>query len=125
MFGILNNLARAPNALRILAVTLIVLAAVALLWLKSCSDERTAAAKAKLATEQQGAAIESGHDAVETIGNASARETDIHSTVKDGTDAIQNATPGDSNAAADRAACRLHSYRHTARCIALLGPAPK
>lgn len=86
---------------------------------------RTAATQAKLATGQAGAALESGKDAVETVGNASAREGAITETVKEGTDAIRAAPAGDSNAAAERAACRLRSYRNQPRCVALLGPAPK
>lgn len=77
----------------------------------------------RLATGQRGAAIDSGTDAVETVGTAQANEADTQIIVKEGTDAIQQAPGGDSNAAADRAACRLRSYRHSVKCVALLGPA--
>jgi len=83
---------------------------------------RTADVKTKLATGQATAAIQSGSDAVQTIGNAMTNETDIHATVKDGTDEINQAPAGNSNDAADRATCRLRSYRHTSKCVALLGP---
>lgn len=89
---------------------------------KSCSDRQAAATREKLAVEQKGAALQSGKDAVETLGNATAREGNIHDTVKEGSDEIAKAPPGDSNAAADRAACRLRAYRNTSKCVALLGP---
>ena len=109
-----------------IALGAIVLAVLAgLLVLKSCNDARTAGTQTKLATGQKDAAIDSGHDAVETLGNATANETAIHGTVKDGTDEIQKAPAGDSNAAAERATCRLRSYRRTSKCVALLGPAPQ
>ena len=93
-----------------------------LLALRSCNVARTARTEAHLATGQRGAAIESGSDAVQTLGNAQAAERATHATVKEGTDAINQAPGGDSNDAADRAACRLRSYRHSGKCIAMLGP---
>ncbi len=110
------------NVAKAVAIAVIALLVVGVLFLRSCQQERSANARAKLATGQAGAALESGSDAVQTIGNTMANETDIHATVKDGTDAINAAPAGNSNDAADRAACRLRSYRHSARCVALLGP---
>lgn len=109
------------------ALILTALAAVALLSLvfavRSCQSAQTAKTQADLAKGQAGAAIQSGADAVETQGNVNANATATHATVKDGTDAIDKATPGDSNDAADRAACQLKSYRKTPKCVTLLGPA--
>jgi hypothetical protein len=104
-----------------LAAALIALLA-GLFALRSCNSARTAGAEARLAAGQQGAAIASGHDAVQTLGNAQMAEEAIHTTVKEGTDAINQAPGGNSNDAADRAACRLRSYRHSGKCVALLGP---
>jgi hypothetical protein len=104
-----------------LAAILIALLA-GLFALRSCNSARTASVEARLATGQQGAAIASGRDAVQTLGNAQAAEQTIHTTVKEGTDAINQAPGGNSNDAADRAACRLRSYRHSGKCVALLGP---
>lgn len=70
---------------------------------------------------QTGAAIESGGDAVQTIGNSQSREAAIEQTVRDGINEIEKAPAGDSNAVADRAACRLRAYRGSPRCVALLG----
>lgn len=94
-----------------------------LFMLRSRNTVRTAAAETRLATGQRGAAIESGHDAVQTLGNAQAAEQATHVIVKEGKDAIDQAPGGDSNAAADRAACRMRSYRRSGKCVALLGPA--
>ena len=91
--------------------------------IRSCGSAQTAKTETKLATGQAGAAIESGADAVNTVGNAAASETAIHQTAKEGTDAIHAAPAGDSNDAADRAACRMRVYRHSPKCVALLGPA--
>lgn len=85
----------------------------------------TSKTETRLATGQAGAALQSGADAVETIGNAHAAEIQTHAIVKDGQDAINAAPAGDSNDAADRAACRMRSYRNQPRCIALLGPVAK
>lgn len=85
---------------------------------------RGAKTEVKVQAGQTGAAIASGHDAVQTVGNTQARETEIQQTVKDGTDEIDKAPAGDSNDVADRAACRMRAYRHSPKCIALLGPAP-
>ncbi|WEJ98348.1 MAG: hypothetical protein P0Y59_15500 [Candidatus Sphingomonas phytovorans] len=107
---------------RIALATILIALLAGLLALRSCGTARKAATEARLAAGQRGAAIESGHDAVQTLGNAQAAERSIHETVKEGRDAINQAPGGDSNDAADRAACRLRSYRHSGKCIALLGP---
>lgn len=107
---------------RILLIAGGALLIVGLLWLRSCEDARSAKTQADLAKGQTGAALQSGHDAIETLGNAGAREDAISNTVETGTDAIHKAPGGDSNAAADRATCQLRSYRHHPKCIALLGP---
>ena len=110
-----------PLALLIGAALVIV----ALLGLNQWQRLHTSKAETRLATGQAGAALQSGADAVETIGNAHAAETQTHAIVKDGQDAINAAPAGDSNDAANRAACRLRSYRDQPRCIALLGPVAK
>ena len=110
------------NAMKLLAALACVALVLALITMRSCSATNTAKTETRLATGQAGAAIESGTDAVQTIGNAQTNETDIHANVKEGTDAIQSAPAGNSNDAADRAACRLRSYRNSSKCVALLGP---
>lgn len=112
-------------AAKAIAIAVFVLLIIGVLFLRQCSAERTADARGKLATEQGTAAIQSGQDAVQTIGNTQAREADIHATVQEGTDEIQAAPAGNSNTAAERATCRLRSYRNSSKCVALLGPAPR
>ena len=80
-----------------------------------------AAAEARYANQTGAAVRESAKDAIATTGAAHARETDIQNQVERSTDEINAAPAGNSNAAADRAACGLRSYRHTPRCRALLG----
>lgn len=100
----------------------VLLVIVGMLVVRSCREERAAKTEANLSRNQTGAAIESGKDAANTVGNQQANEAAIDAAVKGGTDAIDNATGGDSNAAADRAACRMRSYRNRPECVALLGP---
>jgi hypothetical protein len=95
---------------------------VGLLALRSCTTARTARTETRLATSQRGATIGSGSDAVQTLDHAQATEQATRATVKEGTNAINQAPGGDSNDAAERAACRMRSYRHSGKCVALLGP---
>lgn len=112
-----------PLILRVLLSLAIVLLIVGALSVRSCNEARTAKTEATLSRNQTGAAIESGKDAVNTVGNSQANEAATRAAIKEGTDAIDNATGGDSNAAADRAACRMRSYANRPECVALLGPA--
>ncbi|MES2055980.1 MAG: hypothetical protein V4564_08585 [Pseudomonadota bacterium] len=106
----------------IIPLALIALLLGALLAVRSCQSGGAAKTAAKLATGQRSAAIESGHDAVDSIGNVLAGADARQATVMEGKDAIDQRPGGDSNDAAERAACRLRSYRHSVKCIALLGP---
>ena len=85
---------------------------------------RGAKTETKVQAGQIGAALASGHDAVQTVGNNQDRATEIKQAVKDGTDEIDKAPAGNSNDAADRAACRMRSYRNSPKCLALLKSAP-
>jgi len=73
---------------------------------------------------QAGANMNASTAAISTLGNNADRAAAIDKTVKDGTDAIDQAESGNSNAAAERASCQLRSYRNTGRCRALLGADP-
>lgn len=109
----------AAKALAIVAIVALVLGLVAL---RSCNTARTAGTAEKLATGQRGAAIDSGADSVSTTGNVQTAAEQRAETVKDGNHAIDQAPAGNSNGAAERASCELRSYRHSSRCIDLLGP---
>lgn len=102
-----------------LGVVVLLLGLMALGALRSCSSARV---ESRVATQQRDAASASGHDAVETLGNAVAREQDVRVRVEVGSNAIRNAPAGDSNDAALRAACGMRSYRGSEQCVELLGP---
>jgi len=112
----------AKSAATIVFVLGIIALVATVISIRSCNTVQTATTEAKLATGQTEAAIESGADAVNTVGNAAANASEIHETAKEGTDAIQAAPAGNSNDAADRAACRMRIYRNSPKCVALLGP---
>jgi hypothetical protein len=79
-------------ATRILIAVGIVCLLLAFLWLRSCDQARSAKTQANLSKNQAGAAIESGHDAVETLGNASAREAESQQAVEETRREIDNAS---------------------------------
>lgn len=84
-----------------------------------------AGAEARYSNESKKAGAQSAKDAIEATGAAHARETDIKTEVERLNDEISKAPAGDSNAAAERAACQLRSYRHSRRCVELLGAPAK
>jgi hypothetical protein len=79
-------------ATRILIVAGIVCLLLAFLWLRSCDQARSAKTTATLAKGQTGAAVESGHDAVETLGNTNAREAEGQKAVEETRREIDNAS---------------------------------
>jgi hypothetical protein len=95
---------------RLLILGAIVVAIVAgLLVLKSCSDARTARTEAKISKGQTGAAIESGKEAVNIIGNRQATEQEGATNVQEARDAIDNAT--DASGVTGAGLDGLHSVR--------------
>jgi predicted negative regulator of RcsB-dependent stress response len=103
-------------------IAVVVMVALAVFGWNQWQATRGAKTQAALSKNQAGAALQSGADAVGTLGNVTAAEQDRQTQVKDGTNEIDHAPAGNSNDAADRAACRLRSYRTQPKCIALLGP---
>lgn len=108
-------------SLRTVLIVLGIFAALALVMaVRGCSSAKT---EAKLATGQAGAAIKSGGDAVQTIGNQMTAETASDAITKENTDAIRSA-PG-ANApvtptardAGLRALCRRAAYRGDPKCV--------
>ena len=97
----------------------------ALLAMSQCRNAGVARTETKLSRGLEGAAVNSGAAAVEIVGNNQDRATATDDTVKEGTDAISSADPGDSNDAADRAACGMWTYRNSERCRRLLGAGPE
>lgn len=101
-------------------ILLLILALV--LSVRACTDQ---VGKAQLQGRQTGAAVESGHDAVQTSGNVAANAAARTNDVERAKDEIDKAPAGRSNDAAVRAACQLRSQRDKPRCVALLGPTPR
>jgi hypothetical protein len=109
------------TAAKALALAVLLAIVGALIALSQCHKAQTAGVTADLATKQAGAAIQSGADSVATTSNVQAATDARQTTVKEATDAIDQAPGGNSNDAALRASCKLRSYRHSKQCIALLG----
>lgn len=111
--------------LRTIALIAIAVALVlGILWLRSCQAERTAAAREKVATEQAGAAMQSGTDAVQTLGNQQANEIAADAVTRENDDAIHKADGATVQVApAVRDAglaslCRRASYRRShSECV--------
>ncbi len=109
-----------------LVIILIVLVGLAVLFtFQSCQRERTAKTRENVATGQTGAAVESGKDAVTTIGNradadaagdAMTRDNDAAIRGAEGADAVVAPAARDAGLAA---LCRRPAYREAARCKAL------
>ena len=108
---------------RVLIAAAVILLIVGVLWLRSCQSTSTAKTETKLATGQAGAATESGHDAVQTIGNSQANVTAEAQIVEETRHAINNATDARGASAAGRGGlCRLASYRGKPECLQHAAP---
>jgi hypothetical protein len=114
------------NAVRILIALAVVALLAAIIVQRSCSAARTANATAKLATGQAGAAIASGHDAADTIGNRMADDAASDTITRENDDAIRSAKGADAtvdpavSAAGLAALCRRDAYRSSHECRELL-----
>jgi hypothetical protein len=102
----------------------LLLIVVAFLYLQSCQQNRQRAAQSKVDKGQSGASIQSGTDAMNTMGNVVEGDARIDATVKGGVDAILTQPAGHSNAAAVRAACRMRSHCSDRRCAELSAADP-
>jgi FtsZ-interacting cell division protein ZipA len=74
--------------------------------------------------DQNDASIGSGVEAMNTVSAVANADRDTDKSVKEATNEVRKAPPGNSNDAALRAACRLHQYRDSERCAALRGLDP-
>jgi predicted negative regulator of RcsB-dependent stress response len=114
-----KNLARAV-ALAIAAAALILLA---LFGWHEWQATRTARAEARLATGQAGAALASGQDAANTIGNRMDTDAATDTVTRENDHAIRTAPGADAPVdaalrdAALRGLCRRAAYRHDAKCL--------
>lgn len=109
------------------AVMLAALVAVLLLWgPAACQRMRSLGAQSKLDRGQGQAAVESGHDAVDTVGNVAAAATDSERLSQENDKEIRNAKgasvrvdPAVSTAGL-RAFCKRPSGARTERCRVFL-----
>ena len=108
---------------RILAIVAVVALVAVIVALNSCQRTQAAKTETRLATGQTGAALDSGRDAVGTLGNASAREDTITETGKANEHAIRE-TPGADvaldpalNRVGARGLCRYAANRRKPQCV--------
>lgn len=88
-----------------------------------CQRAQNAAATAKVAKGQAGAAIESGGDATDTVGNRMAADAETDAITQENRDAIQNAEGARAPVApavrdaAFAGLCRRAAYSRDPRCL--------
>lgn len=98
------------------------------LWLRSCQEARTAGTVAKVAKGQAGAAIQSGADAANTIGNRMAADAATDQLTRENEDAIRNAEGAAAPVAAPArdaglaSLCRRAAYRGKPECVQHAAP---
>src|SRR5690242_12826810 len=110
-----------PRLIAIGAAVLLVV--VILIWGPAmCRSLFTAKQDARNARGQAGAAIQSGSEATNTLGNVIELDAYIDAQVQGGIDAIRKAPEGQRGAAAQRVACGMRSYQHDERCAGLRAP---
>lgn len=108
---------------RWMVLAVVLLAAV--LAVRSCQSTKT---EARLNKGQAGAAIESGKDAANTIGNRMSSDADTDATTRENADAIRNAQGADApvtpavNDAALRSLCKRAAYRGDPKCVQFANP---
>lgn len=113
----------ATTAGKLIAGLVVVLVVAGIFALDRCQAARTAHTEAKLATGQAGAAIQSGHDAADTIGNRMADDADTDAITRENADVIRNARGADApvdpdaDAAGLRSLCRRAAYRRDPQCV--------
>lgn len=90
---------------------------------RSCQSAQTAKVEARLGKNQTGAALASGADAVETIGDQQGREAAADQLTRENADAIRNAPGADApvdpalDAVARERLCRRAAYRVRPECL--------
>ncbi len=111
------------NLAKILVGLVVLLLVAGIVVQRSCSETRTAKTSASLSTGQAGAAIASGHDAADTIGNRMTNDADTDAITRENADVIRNARGADApvdpdaDAAGLRSLCRRAAYRRDPQCV--------
>lgn len=113
-----------PKLARIILIAFGVVVALSLLFaVRSCQQSRTAKTEAKLATGQADAAMKSGADAVQTVGNRMDADAATDTITRENNDAIRNAEGADAPVAAGvrdaglASLCRRAAYRRDPKCL--------
>lgn len=112
-----------PTAAKVIFWVAVALLAIALLGTAKCAYDQRAKTEVKLAKGQAGAAVASGSDAVETLGNQQAAEVAADAITKENGDAIRNAQGADApvNPAVRDAGfaslCRRAAYHSNPKCV--------
>jgi hypothetical protein len=102
---------------RLIALMLAAALLLALLGLAQCRRSASAGAEARLAGGQAEAAIASGHDAAQTLGESLSNEAAVDRTGRENANAIDHATgadvmvPDGVRLAGMQSLCRRASYR--------------
>lgn len=98
-----------------------------LLALYSCSRQRDATTEAKISSGQAGAAIESGAEAVDMLGNRADADAATDETTRENANAIHHADGADAPVAAGardaglRSLCKRSAYRDDPKCVRFAG----
>jgi hypothetical protein len=118
----------APFGRKVVAIGLLAFALAVIGGVTSCQMARNAKIEARLSKGQTGAALASGADAVDTVGDVSARAAASDALTKENADAIRSA-PGAAvpvdpalHGAGLAGLCRRAAYRGRPEC--LQQPAP-
>lgn len=117
------------NAARLAFAAVVIVLVLALFGVSQCQRKRAAQAGTNVAQGQTGAAVQSGADAVTTLGNQQAAEQELDAATQERADAIFNLQDagkavGDSTADGWHALmCKRASYRNLPECVQR-APAP-
>jgi ABC-type Na+ efflux pump permease subunit len=112
-----------PLGLRVIGVLVLALVILGLFTIRSCQQQSVADTKTELSQNQTEAAIASGVDAVDVVGEQSGREATIDRQTKENTDAIRNAPGADTPvpptvaAVARERLCQRATYRERPECL--------
>jgi hypothetical protein len=113
----------ATTAGRAMAALAIVALLAGLLTVDRCQTARTARTEARLATGQADAAVQSGADAVNTVGNRMSADAAIDTITQENRDAITKADGASAPVAAPvrnaglRSLCGRAAYSGNPRCV--------
>lgn len=112
----------AKNAAKAIAIAVFILLIAAVLVVHSCRSAQTAHTETKLATGQAGAALQSGTDAANTVGNRMDADASTDRVTAENEATIRSADGASAPVAAPArdagiaALCRRAAYKDTDRC---------